>query len=46
MYNEDWDKFLRTITGIFQGLIDIYNDDKKMHLEAGKDMVSWLTFTD
>jgi hypothetical protein len=27
MYNEDWKLFLRTVTGICQGLIDIYYDE-------------------
>lgn len=36
MYNEDWKLFLRTITGVCQGLIDIYNDEKAIYQDAGK----------
>jgi hypothetical protein len=46
MYNEDWKSFLLTITGVCQGLIDIYNDEKKMHSEADKDMITWNMFKD
>ena len=46
MYNEDWKLFLRTVTGICQGLVDIYNDEKKMHQDAGKEMISWNKFKD
>jgi hypothetical protein len=46
MYNEDWKLFLRTVTGICQGLIDIYYDEKKLHLDAGKQMISWNKFKD
>ena len=46
MYNEDWKLFLRTVTGICQGLIDIYYDEMQLHQEAGKQMISWNKFKD
>ena len=44
MYNEDKNKFLRSFTGICQGIIDIYNDEKEIY--GKNNMKPWKEFKD
>ncbi len=47
MYNEKWELFMRTIKGVCQGLIDIYNDEYKLYAEAGRaHELTWDKFID
>lgn len=45
MYNENWELFMRTIRGVCQGLIDIYNDELKLYQKQGKSL-KWVDFKD
>ena len=45
MYNENWELFTRTIKGVCQGLIDIYNDELKLYKKKGKTL-KWKDFKD
>lgn len=41
MYNEDWEEFHRTMKGVVQGIVDLYNDHQKLMKEHAD---SWDTF--
>ena len=45
MYNENWELFMRTIRGVCQGLIDIYNDELKLYKSHNKTL-TWNDFKD
>jgi hypothetical protein len=45
MYNENWELFTRTIKGVCQGLVDIYNDELKLYKKKGKTL-KWKDFKD
>jgi len=47
MYNENWELFIRTIRGVCQGIVDIYNDELKIYAKAGKrEDFTWSKFKD
>ena len=47
MYDESWDKFEKTIGGVCQGLVDIYNDELKIYRRANKEHdLTWDKFKD
>jgi hypothetical protein len=45
MYNEPNEHFIRTLSGVCQGLIDIYHDEAKIYKKKSK-VLAWKDFID